>query len=115
MDIEKIQWVVAWSYIKGCGENICGNLVYCVWNFVKGIDMEDFGSVTSIIKGVFPHIPDVRIARLARLIVSSCDDYNEALEVARKIPRQRYGTFRFNVVDKQWIVFYNSYGGEVDH
>ena len=97
MDIEKIQWVVAWSYIKGCGENICGNLVYCVWNFVKGIDMEDFGSVTSIIKGVFPHIPDVRIARLARL------------------PRQAYGTFRFNVVDKQWIVFYNSYGGEVDH
>ena len=82
---------------------------------IKGVGVENFETVTSVIKGVFPSLPDVRIERLARLIVSSCDDYNEALDIARKIPRQAYGTFRFNVVDKQWIVFYNSYGGEVDH
>jgi len=77
--------------------------------------MEDFETVSSIISKTFPTLPDGRLHLLSRLIVSSCNDYSESLEVAHNIPCQRYGSFRFDCKTKSWVVLYNSYGGQVDH
>ena len=77
--------------------------------------MASLPTVTSIIGDVFPYIPRHRIQRIAKIIVSACDDYLEATDIAYKIPRQTWGTFRFDVNSKQWVKFYNSCGCEIDH
>jgi len=50
-----------------------------------------------------------RVARLARLIVLACDDEEEAVSVASRIPRARYGTFRFVMSTKEWVMLYSQY------
>jgi hypothetical protein len=77
--------------------------------------MAIFPTVSGIIREVFPNLPSHRIERIARVIVSSCDDYWEATDIAYKIPAMPWGTFRFDAKSKQWVILYNSFGDMVDH
>lgn len=77
--------------------------------------MEEFATVSISIKERFPNLPEIRINRLAKLIVASCKDYDHALEVAQQIPARYFGSFRFDSKTCLWVLFYNSFGESVDH
>lgn len=77
--------------------------------------MNGFGTVSGKIRKAFPNLSEWHIGKLARLIVTSCDNYEEALDVASEIPRQTFGTFRFNAKSKDWIVFCDTRGNPIDH